>query len=118
MFKAKDWKKKSLRILFLLTIYFAYEYQKPIMTTEKATDYAALCLFVPPKRLGIESKEMNWPYIEAEKLSIDQKNGFFNQITNKREFNITLITKNGEELMVKLDAYSGDCLEVTGPLNE
>ncbi|WP_066303905.1 hypothetical protein [Bacillus sp. FJAT-29814] len=117
MLKATNWKKEAFRIFVVLVIGFAYEYQKPIMATEKATDYAALCLQNPPERLGIEAMDMNWPDIKPEKFSIDEKSGFFNQITNKRELNITLKTKNGEERTVKMDAYTGRCLEVTGPIN-
>lgn len=57
--------------------------------------------------------DMNWPDIKPEKFSIDKKSGFFNQITNQRELNITLKTKNEEELTVRMDAYTGRCLEVT-----
>lgn len=87
------------------------------MATEKATGYAALCLQNPPERLGIEAVDINWFDLKPEKFSIDKKNGFFYQITNQREFNVTLKTKNGEELTVRMDAYDGRCLEVTGPLN-
>ncbi len=87
-----------------------------MFTTEKATGYAGLCLENPPKRLGIKAVHLNWQDIKPEKFSIVTKSGFFNQITNQREFSVTLKTKNGEELTVRMDAYNGRCLEVTGPL--
>ncbi|WP_045520908.1 hypothetical protein [Neobacillus niacini] len=117
MLKSSNLKKEGFRILVLLIICFAYAYQKPILATGKATDYAALCLQLPPKRLGIEAVDINWDDIKPEKFSIDKKSGFFNQITNQRELSVTLKTKNGEELTVRMDAYNGRCLEVTGPLN-
>ena len=86
------------------------------MTTEKATNYAALCLYSPPERLGIKAVDINWDDIKAEKFSIDEKSGFYNQLTNQRELNITMKAKNGEELTVMMDAYNGNCLEVTAAL--
>jgi hypothetical protein len=109
-------KKVVFRILVILIIGFAYAYQTPMLTTGKATDYAALCLEIPPKRLGIKAVDLNWHDIKPEKFSIDTKSGFYNQITNQREFSVTLKTKNGEVLTVRMDAYNGRCLEVTGPL--
>lgn len=87
------------------------------MTTEEATNYAVLCLNVPPKELGIKADEINFDDITLKQLSIDTKNGFFNQYTNKRDLSLTLKTKNGEEPTVKINAYNGKCLEVIGPLN-
>ncbi|MEH6996489.1 hypothetical protein V7075_27925 [Neobacillus drentensis] len=90
---------------------------KPILTTGEATDYAVLCLNVPPKELVIKAVDINLDDITLVKLSIDTKSGFFNQFTNQRELSVTLKTKNGEEPTVRMDAYNGKCLEVTGPLN-
>ncbi|MEK5389054.1 hypothetical protein NSQ59_01560 [Margalitia sp. FSL K6-0131] len=117
MLKGKNLKKEVFSILLLLIICFAYAYQKPILTAGKATDYAALCLQFPPKRLGIKAVDINWDDITPKKFSIDKKSGFLNQITNQRELSVTLKAKNGEELNVRMDAYNGRCLEVTGPLN-
>ncbi|WP_312476169.1 hypothetical protein [Neobacillus sp.] len=109
-------KKEVFRILVILINCFAYAYQKPIMTTGKATDYAFLCLNFPPKELGIKAVDINFFDVKLEKLSIDTKSGFFNQFTNQRELRVTLKTKNGEEPTIRMDAYNGKCLEVTGPL--
>ena len=109
-------KKAIFKILIFLIICFAYVYQKPILTTGEATDYAVLCLNVPPKELGIKALDINFDDITLEKLSIDSKNGFFDQFTNQRELSVTLKIKNGEEPPVRMDAYNGECLEVTGPL--
>jgi hypothetical protein len=117
VFKSINFKKAVFRILLLLIICFAFAYQKPILPTGKATEYAALCLQSPPKRLGINTVEINWDDIKPEKFSIDKKRGFLNQITNQRELSVTLKTKKGEELTVMMDAYNGRCLEVTGPFN-
>ncbi|PQD94686.1 hypothetical protein CYL18_13590 [Pradoshia eiseniae] len=117
MLKGKDLKKEVFGILPILIICFAYAYQEPILTTEKAISYAALCLYSPPERLGIKAVDINWDDIKAEKFSIEEKSGFYSQLTNRRELNITMKAKNGEELTVRMDAYNGSCLEVTGPLN-
>ena len=114
MLKGKKWKKEIFSILLILIIGFAFAYQEPILTTEKATGYAALCLYSPLERMGID---MNWEDFEPEKVLLDKKSGFFSQLTNQREYRITMKVKNGEELTVRMDAYDGRCLEVTGPLN-
>ncbi|AZU62516.1 hypothetical protein [Neobacillus mesonae] len=117
MLKATNLKKAVFKILAFFIICFAYVYQKPILTTGEATDYAVLCLNVPPKESGIKAVDINFADITLEKLSIDTKSGFFNQFTNQRELSVTLKTKNGEEPTIRMDAYNGKCLEVTSPLN-
>lgn len=117
MLEATNLKKTVFKILVFLIICIAYEYQKPILTTEEATDYAVLCLNVPPKELRIKAVDINFDDITLKKLSIDTKSGFFNQYANKRDLSITMKTKSGEEPTVKINAYNGKCLEVTGPLN-
>ncbi|CEG27171.1 hypothetical protein [Bacillus sp. B-jedd] len=117
MLKTTNLKKSVFQISVFLLVCFAYVYQKPILTTEKAIDSAVLCLNVPPKELGIVAVDINFDDISLEKLSIDTKSGFFNQITNQRELSVILKTKDGKEPTIRMDAYSGKCLEVTGPLN-
>jgi len=117
MFNATNLKKTIFKILVVLIICLAYEYQKPILTTGEATGYAVLCLNVPPKELGIKAIDINFDDITQKELSIDKKSGFFSQYTNKRDLSITLKTKNGEEPTVKINAYNGKCLEVTGPFH-
>lgn len=98
-------KKKVYRILVELIIWFTYEYQKPILTTEEATDDATLCLLIPPKRLEIKPLEINWDDITPVGFSIEEKRGFFNRIINQREMRVTLKTNDGEEITVRIDAY-------------
>ncbi|MBO0603116.1 hypothetical protein I2483_15720 [Sporosarcina sp. E16_3] len=117
MLKTTNLKKTVFKILVFVIICFAFEYQKPILTTGEAEGYAVLCLNVPPKELEIKAVNITFDDITLKKLSIDKKSGFFNQYTNKRDLSITLKTKNGEEPTVKINAYNGKCLGVTGPLN-
>lgn len=117
MLNDKSLKKTAFKIVVFLIICFAYVYQKPILTTGEAADSAVLCLNVPPKELGIEAVGVNFDEITLKKLSIDTKSGFFNQITNQRVLSVTLKNKIGEEPTIRMDAYNGKCLEVTGPLN-
>ncbi|QCJ44542.1 hypothetical protein FAY30_23070 [Bacillus sp. S3] len=116
MLKAANWKKEVIRILIFLIIWSVYAYQKPILTTDKATGYAFLCLNIPPKKLGIKPVDLNYSDITLEKLSIDKKRGYFNQITNQRELSVTLKTKDGKEPTIRIDAYNGKCLEVINPI--
>lgn len=110
-------KKKVYRILVVLIIWFAYEYQKPVLTTEEATEDATICLLVPPKRLEIKPVEINWEDIAPVGFSIEEKSGFFNRIMNQREMRVTLKKKDGEEITVRIDAYDGRCLEVNSRIN-
>ncbi|WML45389.1 hypothetical protein [Neobacillus sp. PS3-40] len=117
MLKTINLKKAVFGIFILLIIYFSYFYQKPMLTTGEATDYAVQCLNNPPKELGIKSFNLNLDDITSGNLFIDTKSGFFNKLTNQRELSVTLKTKIGREQTVRINAYSGKCIEVTGPLN-
>lgn len=110
-------KKIILGMIALLIIFFVYEYQKPIMTTGEATKQALVCLNNPPKKLGIKPFNLNLSDIKSGQMSIDAKSGFFNNLTNKRELSVTLKFKGGLEPTFRMNAYNGECIEVTGPLN-
>ncbi|WP_409276181.1 hypothetical protein V1499_11365 [Neobacillus sp. SCS-31] len=117
MLKATNLKKAFYLLLVLLIICFAYAYQKPIMTTLEATNNAVLCLNNPPKELGIKADDITFDDITQVMFSIYAKSGFLNRITNQRELSVTLKTSNGKQPTIRMDAYNGKCLGVTGPLN-
>lgn len=102
----------------VLIIFFAFEYQKPVMTTGKALNQAISCVNNPPKRLDIKPNNYTLKDLQNVIMRIDEKSGFFNQLTNQRELSVTLVFNNGgEKPTVKMNAYSGKCIGVTGPLS-
>ncbi|WP_214481950.1 hypothetical protein [Bacillus sp. SM2101] len=109
-------KKIILWIVIVLIFFFALEYQKPVMTTYDAIKQAIACVSNPPERLAIKPVNYALKDLETVQTSINVKSGFFNQLTNQRDLSITLVF-NGAEATVKMDAYSGKCIAVTGPLN-
>jgi hypothetical protein len=109
-------KKIILGIVIVLIVFFAFEYQKPVMITGNATVQALVCVNNPPKKLAINPINYTLKDLQTVHTSIDAKSGFFNQLTNQRELSVTLVFKE-TEATVKMNAYSGKCIGVTGPLN-
>ena len=103
-------------IVILLIIFFAYEYQKPVVTTNDAMKRAIECINNPPKHLAINPIDYTLKDIQAVHTSIDVKRGFLSQLTNQRELSVTLIF-NEVEPTVNMNAYTGKCIRVTGPFN-
>lgn len=114
MLKSKNTKKIVIYGLIIIFILIAIVKQKPIKTTEDAIGYALLCLNVAPKYLGIEAMDIDINDIQSFNLSINEKEGFFNQYTNQRDLSVSLLTKNEEEITVRINAYNGECLAVSG----
>lgn len=110
-------KKVILGIVIIIIIVFAYEYQKPVMTSVAITSNAMKCLNHPPKTLGIKPFNLTLSDIQSEHTSIEAKSGFLSNLTNQRELSVKMKFKGGVEPTVKMNAYSGKCIGVTGPLN-
>lgn len=86
------------------------------MTTEKAIKQAIECVNNPPKRLAINPYNHTVKDLQAVHTTIEAKSGFLSKLTNQRELSVTLVL-NEMEPTVKMNAYSGKCLKVTGPYN-
>ncbi len=56
-------------------------------------------------------------HIKSVTTSIDDKSGYFNEVTNKRELSVKFKFDGGGEPTVKMIAYNGKCLGITGPLH-
>jgi hypothetical protein len=115
--KTINFKKVVFGSLVILIICFAYVYQKPMLRSAEAVDYTIMCLNNPPKEFGLKANKLNLNDITTGSLSIGTKSGFFNRLTNQRELSVTLHTKKGKEWTVRIDAYSGKCIEVIGALS-
>lgn len=67
--------------------------------------------------MGVKPHHQNSSDINLEETSIKIKSGFFNNLTNQRELEVTISFKDGQKQIVKMDAYSGKCLGITGLLS-
>ena len=47
---------------------------------------------------------------------LNQKNGFWNKLTNKKQWEVT-VKYNGIQPTVVIDAYTGKFIDLYGPLN-
>ncbi|HEX5564042.1 MAG TPA: hypothetical protein VFX34_03710 [Sporosarcina sp.] len=110
-------KKALIVILMLLALISAYQYQKPILTTEEAILQAYEYLLNPPEGYGddlIPTKELEemWP----THTRLTMKHGFYSEMVNRRSWEVTF-RYDGKEPMVILDAITGEFIMIYGPLN-
>jgi len=54
--------------------------------------------------------------IENISATLNQKSGFWNQLTNRMQSEVT-IKYNGIEPTIVMDAYTGSFIDIYGPLN-
>ena len=88
------------------------------MSTDDAIISAEKHLQSPPKEWGkslsyVDLKEIS---IENVSASLNQRNGFWNKLTNKKQWEVT-VKYNGIEPTVVIDAYTGKFIDLYGPLN-
>ncbi|WP_236560902.1 PepSY domain-containing protein [Pontibacillus sp. HMF3514] len=98
---------------------FLYEHQKPVLSTSGALIQAVKCLNDPPEDLGIRPMNIEVDTLTSEHISkthLVKKIGLWNSMTNHREWEITLKI-NGKHPTVIVDAYTGECVSVYGPLS-
>ncbi|MCA0969302.1 hypothetical protein LCM20_01705 [Halobacillus litoralis] len=113
----KRWKMNLIICaVVVLTFFFVYLYQKPIMTTSDAVEKTVECLNNPPERLGISGRNYTLKDIESVQTYLTAKEGLLGKRINEREWKVT-ITFEGSEATVDLNAYNGECLKVGGPLS-
>ena len=88
------------------------------MSTNEAIVSAENHLQNPPKEwrnqiVNVDLKEIP---IENSSVFLNQKNGFWNELTNRKQWEVT-IKYNGNEPTVVIDAYTGEFIDLYGPLN-
>ncbi|WP_433748084.1 hypothetical protein [Falsibacillus pallidus] len=111
-------KKFIKAFLVILIILFAYEYQKPVLTSKESLEKAISCVSHPPAELAVEPVDAKIEDLQTIQVSIQPKDGLFNRLTHQREMYITLGLKGKNPMtpMVQLDAYTGKCLRIIGPM--
>ena len=63
--------------------------------------------------LDADLKEIS---IENISVFLNQKSGYWNELTNRKQWEVT-IKYNGSEPTVIIDAYTGEFIDLYGPLN-
>lgn len=108
-------KKVLIGLICILIMVFLYMYQLPIISSGEAVTYAENILENPPEEWSrsIKYNEGTWENINTNLIA---KSGFFNKITNKREWEVTIKTVESEYTIV-IDAYSGEFIDLFGAFN-
>jgi len=111
-------KKILLGLVVIMAMIFLYLYQSPVMSTGEAITSAEKHLQNPPKewRKSISNVDLKGNPIENVSAFLNQKNGFWNELTNRKQWEVT-IKYNGIEPTVVIDAYTGKFIDLYGPLN-
>ncbi|MFN7252388.1 MAG: hypothetical protein ACK4M9_16645 [Anaerobacillus sp.] len=111
--------KKIIMFMFIGILFITfYEYQKPIMNSGEAMISAVDCINNPPDKMGIFADNIEIETIPNENIYtyLSQQDGFYNKLMNKQKWEINL--KYGDKApTVVINAYSGKCINVYGPVN-
>ena len=111
-------KKIFLGLVVVITMIFLYLYQSPILSTGEAIFSAEKHLQSPPEEWGksISYVDLKETPIENVSAFLNQKNGFWNKLTNRKQWEVT-VSYNGIEPTVVIDAYTGEFIDLYGSLN-
>lgn len=118
MYGGTHLKKILIGLGVTLVILFLYFYQSPIISTGEAVNNAEKYLLNPPEEWRNSISFNGLEEIPPENISVHliQKNGYWNEITNKMLWEVT-IKYNGQESTIVMDAYTGEFINLYGPLN-
>lgn len=113
--------KKLFVGLFMISIMimiFLYSYQKPIISFEEAIAGAEKYLQNQEEEKSKSLEKLDWNNTPSENISVslNQKYGFWNEITNNVNWEVAIKYK-GHEPTVIINAYTGKLIEIHGPLN-
>ncbi|KOS66286.1 hypothetical protein AEA09_18900 [Lysinibacillus contaminans] len=111
-------KKILLGLFVIMVMIILYQYKSPIMSTEEAIISIEKHLQNPPKESRKSISYVVLKEIPIENIStfLNQKNGFLNELTNRKQWEVT-VKYNGIEPTVVIDAHTGDFIDLYGPLN-
>lgn len=111
-------KKILVGLAVIVAMIILYQYKSPIMSTEEAIISIEKHLQNPPKESRKAISYMDLKEIPIENIStvLNQKNGFLNELTNRKQWEVT-VKYNGIEPTVVIDAHTGDLIDMYGPFN-
>ncbi|MGB2872872.1 PepSY domain-containing protein [Psychrobacillus psychrotolerans] len=110
-------KKILIGLVVTLVMFFLYFYQSPIISTGEAITNAEKYLLNPPQEWKNSVSFSGLEEIPPENISVylTPKPGYWNQITNKMNWEVT-IKHNVQESTIVMDAYTGEFINLYGPL--
>ena len=111
-------KKILIGLVVTLVMFFLYFYQSPTISTGEAINNAEKYLLNPPEEWKNSISFNGLDEIPPENISIYliQKHGYWNEITNKMQWEVT-IKYNGQESTIVMDTYTGKFIKLYGPLS-
>ncbi|KQL34413.1 hypothetical protein [Psychrobacillus sp. FJAT-21963] len=111
-------KKILIVLVVILLMFFLYFYQSPIISTGEAINNAEKYLLNPPEEWKNAISFNGLDEISPENISVNliPKQGYWNEITNKMKWEVT-IKYTGQESTIVMDAYTGEFINLYGPLN-
>ena len=88
------------------------------MGTGEAIISAEKILQNPPHEYRKTISYLDLKEIQMENINafLYPKNGFFNELTNRKQWEVT-IKYNGTEPTVVIDTHTGDFIDIYGPVN-
>ncbi|MDF2066518.1 PepSY domain-containing protein [Bacillus sp. Cr_A10] len=111
-------KKILIGLVGTLVMFFLYFYQSPIISTGEAINKAEKYLLNPPEEWRKSISFNGLEEIPPENISVNltPKHGYWNEMTNKMKWEVT-IKYTGQESTIVMDAYTGELINLYGPLN-
>lgn len=111
-------KKILLGLVIIVAIIILYQYKSAILSTEEAIISIEKHLQNPPKewRKSISYVDLKEIPIGNISASLNQKNGFLNELTNRKQWEVT-VKYNGIDTTVVIDAHTGEFIDLYGSLN-
>ena len=109
--------KILIGLVVTLLIFLLYFYQSPIISTSEAINNAEKYLLNPPEEWenSIIFNGLEGTPPENISVYLTPKPGYWNEITNKVNWEVT-IKYNGQESTIVIDAYTGEFINLYGPL--
>lgn len=111
-------KRILLAICIIALFGIAYTYQSPILETNQAIYLAKKHLVTPPKEWQASFPKVKGQVVpwKVKRVELVKRRGFWCELMNMRKWEITM-EYEGQEATVVLNAYTGEFIEIYGPLN-
>jgi hypothetical protein len=110
--------KKLAGLIVSMAMVSLYFYQSPMMSTWEAVMSVEKHLQNPPEEWGNSIPPIDVKEIPIENINavLSQQGGFWNQLTNRMQWEVT-VKYSGIEPTVVMDAYNGKLINIYGPLH-
>lgn len=112
-------KKAILTLVVIMFMIFLYLHQGKTLTTGEAIVHAMEILQDPPKGWGSSIKidtELNELPSEHIRTVLNPRQGFLNELFNRKQWEVTIIYGSNQPTIV-MDAATGKFIDLYGPLN-